>query len=106
MARPKAKVLYEIRRNQKIYEVLETNSIWIILYKDKPINISVQNDPLFSIDERAQIPVKYLRTIYHNEAHALRRVEQLKYSYSLDNITVKRIDFENNINTIDHNRMA
>lgn len=106
MTRPKPKVLYEIRKNQKIYEVLETNSIWIVLYKGKPINISVQNDPLFSIDERDQIPIKYLRTIYHNEAHALRRAENLKYAYSLDNITVKRIDFENDINTIDHNRMA
>jgi hypothetical protein len=97
MARPKAKLLQKLIKGHKVYEILESDSIWVVLYKEKPINICTYTNPEYIIDDKTVIPVKYQKTVYLNEAHAVRRAKQLEYMYNLEDISVKRIDFNKDV---------
>jgi hypothetical protein len=87
MSRPKPKVLLEIT-NKKTYktdQVLESEAIWAVFYKEKPINLKTTNLSL------GQISPKYKKVSFSNSGHAFNLAEKLNKMYNTTEFTVYKL---------------
>jgi hypothetical protein len=73
MSRPKPKVLLEItnKKNQKKEQVLESEAIWAVFYKSKPVNLKTTG----IIAQR--LGPKYKKVSFSNSGHAFNLAEKL-----------------------------
>ena len=87
MSRPKPKVLLEItnKKNYKTDQVLESEAIWAVFYKDQPFNLKSQN-------KLTNYPgPKYKKTSFSNPGHALNLAKKLNSMFKTDEFSVYKL---------------
>jgi len=84
MSRPKPKVLlqYSNKKNFKSEEILESDAIWAVFYKDKPINLKSS-----SLVSNVPGP-KYKKTSFSNPGHAHNLAYKLNDMFKCKDFTV------------------
>lgn len=88
MSRPKPKILLEIVSNKKSFkveQVLESDAIWAVFYKDKPINLKTE----YSIP-RDSGP-KYKKVSFSNSGHAFNLAEKLNKLFNTSDFSVYKL---------------
>jgi hypothetical protein len=90
MARPKPKIIWTENTTAgfKQQEMLETPTIWVIMYGTSAVRWSIMHDCSL------ELPTKYYPTLYHNRAHAERRLKQIQQLTKMDGFWLKQIDFD------------
>jgi len=99
MSRPKPKVLLEVtdKKSYKTEQVLESDAIWAVFYKDKPINLKTT-----SIVAQDTGP-KYKKVSFSNSGHAFNLAEKLNKLYNCQDFSVyklttgKKVDDESEV---------
>ena len=84
MSRPKPNVLIEHvnKQNYKTEQVLSSEGIWAVFYKNKPINLKSGN-MLVSYPGP-----KYKKTSFSNPGHAINLAKKLNVLFKTDQFTV------------------
>lgn len=87
MSRPKPKILLEFtnKKTFKTDQVLESDAIWAVFYKGKPVNlrtISMVAD---------QIGPKYKKISFSNSGHAFNLAEKLNKIFNCKDFTVYKL---------------
>lgn len=87
MSRPKPKVLLEItnKKNYKTDQILESEAIWAVFYKDKPINLKTE-----SIIAQ-QVGPKYKKVSFSNSGHAFNLAEKLNKMFDTLDFSVYKL---------------
>lgn len=87
MSRPKPKILLEItnKKNYKTDQILESDAIWAVFYKDKPINLKTE-----SIVAQ-QIGPKYKKVSFSNSGHAFNLAEKLNKMFNTYEFSVYKL---------------
>jgi hypothetical protein len=87
MSRPKPNVLLEItdKKTYNIDQVLESDAIWAVFYKGKPINLKMLNyaSPI-------QSP-KYKKISFSNSGHAFNLAEKLNKKFNSKDFAVFKL---------------
>jgi len=87
MSRPKPNVLLEItdKKTYNIDQVLESDAIWAVFYKGKPINLKMLNyaSPM-------QSP-KYKKISFSNSGHAFNLAEKLNKKFNSTDFAVFKL---------------
>ena len=94
MARPKAKTIFTAIDGIMYNEIYESPKIWIVMYKDTACNWMRQpdyNQTLYS--SQSEVATKYVRTLFHNKAHGVRKVKRLNKLFKCDDFWLKEVDF-------------
>jgi hypothetical protein len=99
MSRPKPKVLLEVtdKKSYKTEQVLESDAIWAVFYKDRPVNLKTT-----SIVAQDAGP-KYKKVSFSNSGHAFNLAEKLNKLYNCQDFSVyklttgKKIDDESEV---------
>ena len=84
MSRPKPKVLIEHANKEtyKIEQILESEAIWAVFYKDKPINLR-------TVNKLVDYPgPKYRKSSFSNPGHAFNLQEKLNKMFKTDDFSV------------------
>ena len=84
MARPKPKILVEVtdKVTYKTEQVLASEGIWAVYFKDKPINLKTSN-------MLVQYPgPKYKKVSFSNPGHAISLAKKLNTQFKTDKFTV------------------
>jgi hypothetical protein len=84
MSRPKPNVLIEIINNKtyKTEQILDSNGIWAVYYKNKPFNLKTQNMLI-------QYPgPKYKKTSFVNSGHAINLAKKLNNQFETTDFVV------------------
>lgn len=86
MSRPKPKVLLETtnKRTYKTDQILESDAIWAVFYKDKPINLKVGN-------KIADDNPKYKKVSFSNSGHAFNLAEKLNRQFNTTDFSVYKL---------------
>lgn len=87
MSRPKPKVLLEHanRENYKVEQILESEAIWAVFYKDKPFNLK-------SGSMITSYPgPKYKKVSFSNPGHAHNLAKKLNRLFKCDEFSVVRL---------------
>lgn len=94
MSRPKPKVLLEItnKKNYKRDQVLESDAIWAVFYKDKPINL--KTDIITSSDTGP----KYKKISFSNAGHAFNLAEKLNRQFNCNDFAVYKLTVGEKVN--------
>ena len=89
MSRPKPKVLLETtnKRNYKTDQVLESDAIWAVFYKDKPINLKT------SSMVAQQVGPKYKKVSFSNSGHAFNLAEKLNRQFNTKDFSVFKLTY-------------
>jgi hypothetical protein len=87
MSRPKPKVLLEItnKKSFKTDQVLESDAIWAVFYKDQPINLKTT-----SIVAQ-QLGPKYKKVSFSNSGHAYNLAEKLNKLFNTNDFSVFKL---------------
>lgn len=87
MPRPAPLVLIEkINKNSnKIEQILESDAIWAVFYKDKPINMKSLSLDYFSTTS------KYRKVSFSNIGHAMSLAKKLNKEFNCDDFSVYRL---------------
>lgn len=87
MSRPKPTVLIEHtdRKNGKCEQIIEGSSLFIVVYKNKPINIKSFN----KLQDKCP---SYKKTAFTSEAHAKNLAERLNKLFNTIDFTVKEFE--------------
>lgn len=94
MSRPKPKVLLEIT-NKKTYktdQVLESDAIWAVFYKDNPINLKT-----ISVIAQ-QLGPKYKKVSFSNSGHAFNLAEKLNKLFNTTDFAVYKLTTGEKVN--------
>ena len=81
MARPQQEILL----TQDNTDVIQSNGLWAVLYRNKPINIRRQVWHMYGPT------YKYIKVVFPNPAHAYRLRDRLNKDFFCDDFTVKQI---------------
>lgn len=87
MSRPKPKIILEVT-NKKTYktdQVLESEAIWAVFYKDKPVNLKTT-----SIIGHHLGP-KYRKVSFSNAGHAHNLAKKLNKMFNCDDFSVYKL---------------
>lgn len=87
MSRPKPKVLLEItnKKNYKTDQILESEAIWAVFYKDKPINLKTESMVA------QQVGPKYKKVSFSNSGHAFNLAEKLNKMFNTLDFSVYKL---------------
>jgi hypothetical protein len=86
MARPKPQVLLSKHTDANIHlQILAADSIYVVLYREKPINIK---SSYWSLQGHLN---KYGKTAYPNSAPAQNLADKLNHEFNTTDFTVKKI---------------
>ena len=87
MSRPKPKVLLEYanKENFKVEQILESDAIWAVFYKDKPVNLKTT-----SIVAQDLGP-KYKKVSFSNSGHAHNLAERLNKMFNCQDFSVYKL---------------
>lgn len=87
MSRPKPKILLEItdKKTYKTEQVLESDAIWAVFYKHKPINLKTLNLNISNIGP------KYKKVSFSNSGHAFNLAEKLNKTFNTKDFTVYKL---------------
>ena len=87
MSRPKPKVLLEYT-NKKTYkseQILESEAIWAVFYKNEPFNLK-------SFNSLTSYPgPKYKKTSFSNPGHALNLAKKLNLTFGTEDFQVMKL---------------
>ena len=87
MSRPKPKVLLE-HTNKKTYkseQILESEAIWAVFYKNEPFNLK-------SFNSLTSYPgPKYKKTSFSNPGHALNLAKKLNLTFGTEDFEVMKL---------------
>jgi hypothetical protein len=87
MSRPKPKVLLEYT-NKKTYkseQILESEAIWAVFYKNEPFNLK-------SFNSLTSYPgPKYKKTSFSNPGHALNLAKKLNLTFGTEDFQVVKL---------------
>ena len=87
MSRPKPKVLLEYtnKKNYKTEQVLESDAIWAVFYKNEPFNLK-------SFNSLTSYPgPKYKKVSFSNPGHAINLAKKLNQMFDCDDFQVVRL---------------
>lgn len=87
MSRPKPRILAEItdRATYKTDQVLESEGIWAVYYKNHPINLKTQN-------MLVQYPgPKYKKVSFSNPGHAINLAKKLNKQFATEDFSVVKL---------------
>jgi len=88
MSRPKPEVLVEITNKEtyKTEQVLASDGIWAVYFKDRPINLKTSN-------YLVQYPgPKYKKVSFSNPGHAINLAKKLNEQFQTDKFSVVLLD--------------
>lgn len=87
MSRPKPKILLEItnKKTYKTEQVLESDAIWAVFYKDLPINLKTT-----SVIAQ-QLGPKYKKVSFSNSGHAFNLAEKLNKMFNSQDFSVFKL---------------
>ena len=88
MSRPKPEVLVEITNKEtyKTEQVLASEGIWAVYFKDRPINLKTSN-------YLVQYPgPKYKKVSFSNPGHAINLAKKLNEQFQTDKFSVVLLD--------------
>lgn len=87
--KPKPQILlsYVNRQTNAVKEVLECESVWVVLYKNKPFNVKTYSRIM------AYPGPKYSKTVFVNPGHAFALAKKLNALYKTEDFTVKEVTF-------------
>ena len=87
MSRPKPKILLEItnKKSYKTDQVLGSEAIWAVFYKDKPINLKTTSVVA------QQLGPKYKKVSFSNSGHAFNLADRLNRKFRTDKFTVIKL---------------
>lgn len=87
MSRPKPTVLLEItnKKTYKTEQVLDSEAIWAVFYKDKPVNLKTS-----SMLGNANGP-KYKKVSFSNAGHAINLAEKLNKLFNCSDFSVYKL---------------
>ena len=87
MSRPKPKILLE-HTNKKTYkseQILESEAIWAVFYKNEPFNLK-------SFNSLTSYPgPKYKKTSFSNPGHALNLAKKLNLTFGTEDFQVIKL---------------
>lgn len=87
MSRPKPNVLLEItdKKTYKTEQVLESDAIWAVFYKNKPINLKNLTVGLLNVGP------KYRKVSFSNAGHAFNLAEKLNKKFNSKDFSVFKL---------------
>lgn len=87
MSRPKPRILLEYtnKRNYKTEQVLESEAIWAVFYRDRPINLKT------SSLVAGQLGPKYKKVSFSNSGHAFNLAEKLNKLFDTNEFSVYKL---------------
>jgi len=87
MSRPKPKVIMEIanKKTFKTEQVLESEAIWAVFYKNKPINLKTSS----LINQQAG--PKYRKISFSNPGHAFNLARKLNKNFNSSDFAVVKL---------------
>jgi hypothetical protein len=87
MSRPRPKILLEItnKKNFKADQILESDAIWAVFFKDKPINLKTES----LINQ--EIGPKYKKVSFSNSGHAFNLAEKLNKLFNTTDFSVYKL---------------
>lgn len=87
MSRPKPKIILELtnKKNYKTDQILESDAIWAVFYKDKPINLKTT-----SIVAQHVGP-KYKKVSFSNSGHAFNLADKLNKLFNTTDFSVYKL---------------
>lgn len=87
MSRPKPKILLEVtdKKTYKIEQVLESEAIWAVFYKDQPVNLKTG-----SLVSSYPGP-KYKKVSFSNPGHAHNLAKKLNKLFSCKDFSVYKL---------------
>ena len=87
MSRPKPTVLLEYtdKKNYKIEQILDSDAIWAVFYKNQPFNLK-------SFNSLSSYPgPKYKKVSFSNQGHAINLCKKLNRMFNSNLFTVVRL---------------
>ena len=87
MARPKPKILAEVtnKSTYKTDQILASDGIWAVYYRDEPINIRTLN-------QLVSYPgPKYKKVSFSNKGHAINLAKKLNLQFQSEDFTVVKL---------------
>lgn len=87
MSRPKPKVLLEFtnKKTYKTEQILESEAIWAVFYKNQPFNLK-------SANSLTSYPgPKYKKVSFSNPGHAINLAKKLNKMFSTDDFQVVKL---------------
>ena len=87
MSRPKPKVLLEYtnKKNYKTEQVLESDAIWAVFYKNEPFNLK-------SFNSLTSYPgPKYKKVSFSNPGHAINLAKKLNQTFDCSDFQVVKL---------------
>lgn len=87
MSRPKPNILLEItnKKSYKTDQVLESDAVWSVFYKDKPINLKT------SSVVAQEVGPKYKKVSFANSGHAFNLAEKLNKMFNTTEFSVYKL---------------
>jgi hypothetical protein len=87
MSRPKPQVLLEYANKEtyKVEQILNSEAIWAVFYKEKPVNLKTT-----SVIAQ-QIGPKYKKVSFSNSGHAFNLAEKLNKLFNCKDFTVYKL---------------
>lgn len=87
MARPKPTVLLEHvnQTNFKVEQILQSDAIWAVFYKERPFNLKTNN----SITNYPG--PKYKKVSFSNQGHAINLAKKLNILFKCDDFSVVKL---------------
>lgn len=89
MSRPKPKILLEVtdKKTFKTEQVLESEAIWAVFYKNQPINLKTDNVLIHSSSP------KYKKVSFSNSGHAFNLAKKLNKLFNTQDFSVFKLTF-------------
>ena len=87
MARPDSSILNEYidKKTYATEQILESDAIWAVFYKEKPFNLRSKN----TISSKSDI--KYKKTCFNSPAHARRLASRLNKMFNCSDFSVFKL---------------
>lgn len=85
MSRPKPKILCEAVDDLKSNQILESDAIWAVFYKDRPFNLREQD-----LKNENSEP-KYKKVSFSNRGHALNLCKKLNEQFQCGDFSLVKL---------------
>lgn len=87
MSRPKPNIILEYvnKKNYKMDQILDSEAIWAVFYKNKPFNLKSS-----SVVSNYPGP-KYKKTSFSNPGHAINLAKKLNQMFKTEDFTVVKL---------------